>query len=140
MSGDMDGLIARLEAASEGSRELDIEIAALSGYEHMWDTAGDDAFVAKVKEPGDTRPRVCDLCPRYTRSLDAALTLLPEGCGWACDTRPGETSGHRTLPRAWVSRFDDGHCFPDIAATIELALCIACLRARQHSERTEKPE
>ena len=49
---DLSDLIARLEAATEGSRELDSEIADIVGYRH---------------------PNGLMLWPRYTTSLDAKL-------------------------------------------------------------------
>ena len=61
------GLIERLEAAGEGSRELDAEIARLFGGQAIarfgdWDCREDGT--------GIWRP-----LPRYSSSLDAALAL-----------------------------------------------------------------
>ena len=71
-------LIAALEAATEPSWELDAEIARAIGA-----------------------PVYPDLrAHRYTSSIDAALTLVPEGGGLAC------SSGlERTATRARVMRF-----------------------------------
>lgn len=64
------------------------------------------------------------VAPRYTASIDAALTLVPEGCLWELNqwangasaecatTKPYEPQGRRA------------------AATPALALCAAALRAR----------
>ena len=49
----------------------------------------------------------------YTASLDAAVTLVPEGCGWM-------VMGNAAKVKRWPSR----------AATPALALCAAALRAR----------
>ena len=57
----MDDLIARLEAAKEGSRELDIAI-----------------FRAITDKPR--------IRPPFSTSLDAALTLVPERCPWAVES------------------------------------------------------
>ena len=53
-------LIKRLEAATEGSRELDKEIAEAFGWVHECMNS--------------------DTHPHLTTSIDAALTLVPEGC------------------------------------------------------------
>jgi hypothetical protein len=49
----------------------------------------------------------------YTASVDAAVTLVPEGCGWM-------VMGNAAKVKRWPSR----------AATPALALCAAALRAR----------
>jgi len=66
-----------------------------------------------------------DGAPAYTLSLDAALTLVPEGCGW--------TGGSGRAFHIWkythtaVSEYGN-------AATPALALTAACLRARSTME------
>ena len=55
---DLDGLIAKLEAATEGSLELDCDIEEI-------------VFSVTRGNP-----------PRYTTSIDAALTLVPSGERW----------------------------------------------------------
>lgn len=103
-------LIEQLESAAEGSRALDAQIASQHGgfggmgYE-TWDAIEAD-------------------CPHYTTSLDAALTLVPEGREWSVtylwDGRCGGTC--------------DGHHADFKGATPALALCIAALKARQAME------
>ena len=108
----MSDLIARLEAASEGSRALDWEIHVRNGL----DGVGMHATH-----------------PAYTTSLDAALTLA---AGHAVDvhawpptasTRPGEhyhaAAVVRVIKNGIVARVirADGHTAP-------LAICIAALR------------
>ena len=105
----MDDLIARFEAAEEGSRELDEDIALEIGWakaflskHRYWNMDVQDANepnrrntfcwphspIAKYRSDtgeeiilGDTPwsgwAWECDL-PRYTTSLDAALTLVPD--------------------------------------------------------------
>jgi len=63
----------------------------------------------------------------YTASIDAALTLVPEGCGWeiyntTCDQ-----------PKVWAKVYGWPGCDEAAranATTPALALCIAALRAR----------
>ncbi|MCH7728024.1 MAG: hypothetical protein IH991_16335, partial [Planctomycetes bacterium] len=66
----MDSLIAELEAATEGSRWLDCDIARLVGVGAA--LYSDNSGVS--------------IAPDYTASLDAALTLVPNdmtfGVGW----------------------------------------------------------
>lgn len=72
--------------------------------------------------------------PRYTASLDAAMSLVPEGCGWEIDdqSRVGSVFGesYRRRPRAHVSGSDWR-----TAATPALALTAACLRGKAALER-----
>lgn len=108
MDGTAMTLIERLEAATEGSRELDAEIAShyggLSGMSYeTWEAVEAHA-------------------PHYTTSLDAAIQLVREGCAWGVEVRFG-----RLGSRAWVKPdlpFSEGN-------TPALALCIAALRARE---------
>jgi len=112
----MTDLIARLEAAAEGSRELDVEI-----QRHRTGHPDDHWYELNGKWARNECP------PRYTTSLDAALTLVPEGWfvrklaeyedGWTCTLIKG-------------ARNENGAS----AATPALALCIAALRARQGME------
>lgn len=95
-------LASRVAAATEGSRELDKEIGLM--------------------------PSVLNVRHHYTRSLDAALALVPEGWNrrlseddngrWWAELRHGyETSFNKVVGSVQ-------------AATPALALCAAALRAR----------
>jgi len=110
MTADLSALIARLEAAEVGSRELDKEILAAFGFtwrgmaywnceDEMW--SGPSAL---------------------TRSLEAALALA-------------ERTGVRRLWNLWKSNSGYVASFEgDIysrSSTPALALCIAVLRAKQ---------
>lgn len=103
-------LIAKLESAEGPSRELDAEIG-------------------KILHPNPDD--IGDLCSRYgdwpgpfTSSLDAALTLVPEGYWWTAGDCRREKHA-RVAPEAVD---DDGH--EAFSATVAIALCIAALRAR----------
>lgn len=67
--------------------------------------------------------------PKFTASLDAAASLIPEGFDWILErTNDGLTIGARV-----------GHNDPDRTswgATPAIALCIAALRARADSALT----
>ena len=91
-----DDLIARLEAAEGPSRELDALIRC-----------------ALFKKPSA-------FIKPYTFSIDAALTLVPEGWEWTI-----ESGGHVELVKDRMR----GPYIEGNAVTPALAICIAALRA-----------
>ena len=89
-------LIERLESATEGSRELDIAIADALDVERRY----------------------------FTRSLDAALSLVPEGWSvWGMDYLQGKYGW-------WVGKSGPVNV-QGRHIDIKMALCIAALRARR---------
>lgn len=103
-------LIARLEAATGPSRELD---EAISVWLHNAANPG-GRVVLWVAMP---RP--------YTSSLDAAVTLVPEGHWWSAGACQREN--HATVAPEGV---DDDRSHEGYGATVALALVIAALKAR----------
>lgn len=96
----MNDLITRLERAEGPDRELDWAIHIRDG-------------LLGVGMYGDH--------PRYTASIDAALTLVPEGWKWAVTSRNSACCHEQHVaPLNWA-----------YAPTPALALCIAALRAQQ---------
>lgn len=122
-------LIARLEAAEVGSRELDAEIARLiSGntVDHWFKLFGD-----LVTD---------DTVSKFTTSIDAAVSLagrvLPGfwwtagRCGLTCHASVGPDRAFIAEPD--LSKYDAGfHADIPNPSTPELALCIAILRAKE---------
>jgi hypothetical protein len=109
----LSNLISRLEAASEGSEELDVAITrATCGYkptDPLWHTM------------------------EFTRSLDAALTLVPEGYGFVVSDADWKTARASVAWKNTPADFDAP--YRDVrAATPALALCIASLRAREQDD------
>lgn len=100
----MNDLIAALESAQEGSLELDDRVHAL-----LLDVLPSTAKAAREAFGELT-------VPRYTTSLDAALTLV-DGDRWTVYSGPARA----------VVGLHDGHN----GATPALALCIAALKARR---------
>lgn len=100
-------LIERLEAASGPDRDLDMRIADLG---REW------------KLPGSATP---GYAPMFTASLDAALTLVPEGHKWVL-----HSDGCAGVKLCDMGDDDDLPTGEDWAATPALALCIAALKAR----------
>ena len=122
-----DSLIARLEEATEGSRDLDEQIALAIGIKHRsrrdgrGRSKGQEWFV-------DSHGGVetwANHAPYYTTSIDAALTLVPEG--QSIELIVNARSG---LSFAFVGSLDAGRGNRDVGATPALALCIAALKAR----------
>ena len=100
-------LIEGLEAAAGPSTKLDeMIVVALSGQDPM-DFDG----------PWDA--------PAYTASLDAAMTLIPEGADWMADNFDGP---HDRRCTATIYAGGPGH--EASGSSPALALCIAALRAR----------
>jgi len=127
MTTDTHSLITRLESLTEPSREVDAlvhqasqpELADMStGCAPGWLTGGEHKFLIKV--------------PEYTASIDAALTLVPEGwfvheCG---QISPRDDSNWYCIlarPSAGISQ-SNHKSFP-------VALCIASLKATRENER-----
>ena len=83
----MQELIKKLEAATEGSRELDSEVFGSLGT-HVLERRGRDrkAWWYKIGGKDYQRKDPSSVSyggvPRFTSSIDAALTLVPEGWDW----------------------------------------------------------
>jgi hypothetical protein len=117
----IEEIIAALEKAHGPSRDLDLEIwRAASGKPWRWEPRVDNAITWDKYGKGAIGNPVVSLDP-FTSSLDAALTLVPEGAVW-CMTHTG-------LPKTTV--FASVHGGPTaVGRTPAIALCIAALRAR----------
>lgn len=115
----IDELIDALEKAEGPSRELDAEIAGAFGWAVLSSFTGG---IYRAAPPGkiDCRP-----LPDFTSSLDAALTLVPEGWIWSVSS-----SGC-----VWVMPSDDveGQIVVSGIADPIIALCIAALKARRNA-------
>jgi hypothetical protein len=149
---DLTALIERLENAEGPSRELDASIAVAIGW--------------KLPQPmGEAKPYLkmptkADGCavgtywlmqrsgaslrtaPKFTESIDPAMTLVPEGWDWnlssnnvACICRDYADA---FAPVFWSQKFEPPRVSWDkrigTVATPALALSIAALRARQAME------
>lgn len=136
---DLADLIGRLESATGPDRQLDAEIVVAITP----DVVGIEPTVMNKREwlfRFDPPRRWLESwlsVPAYTASLDAAVTLVPEG--WAIASlewwpmRQGgagvalfETDSHGGYDREYCRDVRVGCCW-----TPALALCIAALRARE---------
>ena len=152
MADTLEDLAARCESATGPDRELDIAI-----YEACVGCFHDPVLQSVEIEPGEFELiPVCRKCKKegaqaifklFSRSLDAAMTLVPEGWRWimreACPDKnnPDENGFFARLETRdfeivtwgkgndWITDVVSGqdvHCW---AATPALALCAAALRA-----------
>jgi len=123
----MRDLIVRLEAATGPDRELDGAVwCAAYGYHDLgWDGAG-QRYEAPATGMGMLHQYARDIRP-YTASLDAALTLVPEGSSWSV----GNNSGAIVVCNGGISSGAWGYVDGSDAKSPALALCIAALRARE---------
>lgn len=142
MTADLSALIARLEAAEVGSRELDAAICIAANYVgahqdftpenlRLADDADEDDSWLDYEVAGDD---CTDTTPKLTTSLDAALALaervLPLWCAVAEWTPSNDhPSGNKGC--ASVHLLGGGGSGRVAAKTPALALCIAILRAKQ---------
>lgn len=114
---DLLALAERCEAATGPDRELDGDV-----YEAL------GGVLTKIR--GTTTRRLADRyngrdVPRYTASLDAAMTLVPDGSVWL--RKSPETMSIYTPPtdeKVWAHHIDGKGTTP------ALALTAAALRAR----------
>jgi len=157
-------LLARLEAATEGSRELDGLIAAatktgarrlykLAEGCHYEYEASEDIGKVNVFSVGPTLRHLEQIydAPHFTESLDAALTLVPEGWFWEialgvpANTRSKIGAGPywatlSPMDEKLIEKMREAKLLShegDImsgAPTAALAACKAILRARQSLE------
>jgi len=112
-------LIQRLEAATEGSRELEEDIALSVVWRRL--DGGTSAIASGVwQSPCDFWGGL--LLPCFTRSIDAALTLLPEGYGAVSASFNEQGRSSVRIAHPYVS----GN-----GATPALATVIAALKARE---------
>lgn len=136
-----DDLLARLEAATGPDRLLDAEIDCAVRFPDLRPAEPDDFAGKYGYSPGNIKVDTGFLMSAsYTRSIDAALTLVPDGCGWSAgwgQILPDKPMGEARITRnAHFIGYDANY---DVivkanAATPALALCIAALRARAGDE------
>ena len=120
----LTSLIERIEAATEGSRELDGDIwlastpgATRDKWSYIHKATGRECTVDETR---DETGRLI-IVPEYSTSFDAALTLLPDN----------SIADVATTGVAWVDVTGDPCLHTAKCATAPLALLAAILRARQ---------
>ncbi len=124
----LTSLIERIEAATGGDRELDAEIwlactpgATRDKWSYIHKATGRECTVDETRDVTDR----LIIVPSFTASLDAVLTLLPEGLEFEFTNLYGVAAvgmGLNTESPCYARR-EDGN--------LTLALLAAILRARQ---------
>lgn len=153
---DLEGLAKRVEALTGPCRETDVRICLavygdrVFGFKGDWQRpvpgmlSGYHAAFAEVINVDDAIPD--DVVPRYTASVDAALTLVPEGW-WLAGLSFNHADFRSSADREWHAEIAgpvtwavlDRHvgeepqfeCEGGNATTPALALCAAALRAQK---------
>jgi hypothetical protein len=131
----MLALAERAEKATGPDRELDAAIAVAVCWRWEGWSEGDLAVEEAAARSGmayvadrvrNSTNSIWRLLPAYTASLDAAMTLVPEGEDYAIERVGG---GH------WCSVDANGERQPCVgAATPALTLCAAALRSLAEQE------
>ena len=131
-------LIKRLEAAEEGSRELDMHIAIAAGFKERGVPISEFLDSNRAVTSGElTAYQVVGHWgfPHYTTSIDAALTLVPEG--WHVASLHEGTYGGAwfaaIVPNGWLTSVRAVQCRTSPSAPA-LALCIAALKATDETD------
>lgn len=128
------GLADRCEKASGPDRVLDAEIARSCGWvaldKHQWWSA---EHVADCRQRKVSKWQYAtQSLPTFTASIDAALSLVPEGWKWSCDftQRPlFQDCGRADLYAPGIGDDRPADVTDIYAATPALALTAAALRA-----------
>jgi len=133
----MTNLITRLQTTPTGTRELDAEIAeAVLGGEVIWQQANYTMEMYPVRKypstmhvDGYSREPVL----HYTTTIDAALTLIPEGWSWKLVYEPEYTAQGPRYCVVLRNAPKLEHVAPSVvcsAPTPALALITGILKAR----------
>jgi hypothetical protein len=121
---ELEALALRCEQAGGPDRELDAQIAPLRGL--------------RVVDEGHPLGHCCYdarhqmvILPRFTSSIDAAMTLVPEGLGRGCFAMSRDSFG-QTHCNVWTDAEFNWKVHAS-AATPALAITAAALRALARS-------
>ena len=119
----MTDLADRIEALEGLDREVDAAIHdSLAKPKHRKHPYLVGTFI------DDSQSGAVYSCPAYTSSINAAMTLVPEGCGFSVHNPSRPDPDNRPSATVWGrltgTHFGEGQ-------TPALALCAAALRARK---------
>ena len=121
----------QVEAATGPDRELDRAIIDAISTDYNFGTRSSGLTYGKAwdqcpYEEWTVDGGVVGHAPDYTASIDAAMTLVPEG--W--QMIDGQDVPERSFRRLTLNKGGFSPYFQGLAATPALALCAAALRAR----------
>lgn len=119
-------LIERIEGAEGPSRELDAEIFIAVCWPDWRIQTDCEKFPEQVQSGRIQEPNGCGWrnAPAYTASLDAAMSLVPEGWHWTVNDFGDHASAYLINAAHEMAR-----PHKQFQATPALALCAAALRA-----------
>lgn len=123
-------LLERLRVATEGDRDLDAEVAVALGHVIKWKTANYtmEQFPAIYWKAPHPYAGMCEPCPAFTTSLDAAVALcervLP---GWHWSLHQSQIA--QVCPCDEYGSIIERLELEEFGRTPALALCIAILSA-----------
>jgi hypothetical protein len=130
-------LIAKIEAATESDRALDVAITQYLGVSKAM--RGSFERWRSCKPRGDTKSTIevflMMTAPKFTRSIEAALTLLPEYISYELTRSAAGTDGLKRC-RLWDWRRAPLMSDPDNEwkaegnSTLPLMICAAALKVR----------
>ena len=133
-----DELIARLDVATGPDQILDRDIELYRGHciKHP-DTKMADRYVLSIYTHPDYGAGQGYLPAQFTGSIDAAMTLVPEG--WYIELKGPRAYLHLPVnsPNYWsahMSSFNYENMATGWGATPSLAICIAALRAQEKDD------
>jgi hypothetical protein len=131
---EVAALADRVEHASGPDRELDNDIAIVTGWQFRFEQHDD--FLTEetwISPDGSEHSSL----PRFTGSLDAAMALVPNDAFWRVG-HDGE-GADPSLIKAVIGVAKVGECWVTfrmaVALTGPLALCAAALRAIAHLQK-----
>lgn len=127
---DIASLIARVEAAEGPDRELDAAVAvAAKQVPYDFEPAGNG--LASWRAMYDNRWWDA---PAYTASIDAAMTLVPEGVEVATGSGSERSFAQILYPHRKSGKWPQRRSVYTTAATPALALTAAALRAMEQAK------
>lgn len=135
-----DDLLLRLADRCEReqpSRELDraIWLAVVPGATHKTTHVPHPKGAYTIEEERQDHRLV--IVPAYTTSLDAAVTLVPDGAEWHWLAVSSDVMGE---PMARVCTVENSqHMKPGRAMAVALSICAAALRARAATSARPAP-
>jgi hypothetical protein len=129
---DLIALADRCEAAEGADRDLDEAIALALGWSSVPNPTFAGGLVGRWLLPDGSMTGQIDALPKFTASLDAAMTLVPEGQASAVGTMAFRNDPRKPWACIWSEQGEP--LWRADAATPALALCAAALRARASME------
>jgi hypothetical protein len=136
---DITDLITRLEGATEGSHDLDWTIAEALGWTKYWSSQTIYLPPGVVEDIQVEHPEGATVnLPKFSRSVDAALTLIPPDVWLNMGHRFNDQMARdRKVCFAGFETAEAPYYFGSHAETFPIAICLASLKARSRQSSIE---